>query len=132
MILEGIVSLITAPDSPVFALIGNRIYPEVLPNNPVLPAVTYYVSGGSAEPTFESSGMQKLRVHFDSNGDTYGSTIAVREALRKLLNGYRGLLSDGTFVMNTQYLGPIDAPYGQKVRQFRHGAEFYLYYNFED
>jgi hypothetical protein len=132
MILEGIVSLIMAQGSGVSALIGSRVYPELLPENPQLPAITYYISGGTAEPTFEGSGMQKLRVHFDCHALTYGQAIAAREALRKLLNGAQGLLPDGTFLGNAQYIGPVDSPFGRTARQFRLGAEFYLFYNFND
>lgn len=130
MILEGFFAL-CMQDADISALIGSRLYPELLPENPTLPAATYYVAGGNAEPTFDTSGLQQIRIHVDAHALTYKDAVAVRQAFKKLLNGYRGVLPDAdqTFLELGLYIGPTDSPFGRTARQFRLGGEFYLKFN---
>jgi hypothetical protein len=126
----GIYSLLTA-NAGLSALIGTRVYPIMLPEAPTLPAIRFQYVGGSSEPTFDTSGMQKLRVQFDCMGADPDSADAVRTAMYGL-NGYSGLLSDGTLLQNFDLLGPGIDFFDSDARQFRCMVEFYLWFNFAD
>lgn len=134
MIQTGIFSLITGFPG-VAALIGTRCYPVTLPENPTLPALRYQFAGGSSEPTFETSGMQKARIQFDAFAETADAAIALRDALigtqgSPALNGYRGFLGDGTYLQEAQLVGPGTDYFETDPRQYRCMMEFYLEYTF--
>jgi hypothetical protein len=126
--MSGIVALLAGEET-ISGLVGNRISPILIPEGCTLPAVSYQVVGGSSAPTFNTSGMQKLRVQFDCHARHYKIADAVREALRSFLNGYYGLLADGTYLQNAEFLQPIDY-FDNDSRQYRCGLEFYLYFTF--
>lgn len=130
MILTGLVALITGTTA-WSNLAGTRLYPVTLPEAPTLPAATYHIIGGTSEPTFETSGMQKLRVQFDHYGNTYAAANQLREATRTLLNGYQGTLSDDTVLQNANLIQSVDF-FENDARQYRCMSEFYLYFDFND
>jgi hypothetical protein len=114
-------------------IIGGRLTPVLLPEDSVLPAMVYHLIGGRSAPTFSGSGAQVLRVQFDAyssaTSGTYDQAASAREALRCLLNGYSGMLSDGTELQAAELIQSIDF-FENDARQFRCMSEFYLYFNF--
>lgn len=128
MIQIGIFSLLTGFPG-VAALVGTRVIPVTLPEPPILPALTYQFAGGSSQPTFETSGMQKQRVQFDCWGQSYDDAASLRAALIAALNGYQGALSDGTYLQNAELLQSMDF-FENEARQYRCMVEFYLWYDF--
>lgn len=125
----GIFSLITG-DANVGQLNGTRVYPILLPEAATLPAIRYQFAGGSSEPTFETSGMQKLRVQFDCFGLDPDSADVLRSTLIKALNGHVGALSDGTYLQNADLIQSVDY-FENDARQYRCMVEFYLYFDFQ-
>ncbi|MBP4051998.1 DUF3168 domain-containing protein [Chromobacterium violaceum] len=89
MIGAAIVELLAAPS--VAALVGDRVYPVELPDEPVLPAVAYQVigerprRGGKRIPGLRSSSLQLSIVAAD-----YDAAYAVAWAVRRQLEGWRG------------------------------------------
>lgn len=130
MLAAGIYALL-AGEATISALVGNRITPVRLPIGSAMPALTYSFIGGSSEPTFETSGMQKVRIQFDAFGDSHNDAAAVREALRKFLNGFRGPLSDGTRIQNFDLIQAMDFD-EQYSRNFRCMQEMYCMFTFPD
>ena len=53
------------------ALVGTRVYPLRVPQNPTLPAVTYQRSGGSNEDTHDQSTAHSPRIQFTCWAATY-------------------------------------------------------------
>jgi len=125
----GLFSLLSG-FSGITALAGTRFYPITVPENPTLPAIRYLYVGGSSDPTFETSGLQKLRIQFDCLGATADDADALRTALIQALNGYRGALSDGTYLQLADLLGPGTDFFDNDARQYRCIVEFYLYFDF--
>jgi|SRR5450756_2474374 len=130
MLSEGITALLKG-DPAVSGMVGGRVFPVTTPPAVTLPAVTYHVVGGSSDPGLSTSGMQKVRVQFDVFSESYKAASAVREAIRRLLNGYIGQLGDGTFLLNVELIQGIDF-FEQDPREFRCMSEFYFYFNFID
>jgi hypothetical protein len=124
MLHVGIVALTTG-DAGVSALVGNNVMPVLLNEGCALPALTFQLAGGRSDPTFATSGMQRARYQFDAHGKTYASCAAVMAALRTLLDGFVGTLTDGTRVLNCEWIQQIDH-YDYEPLQFRISAEFYF------
>jgi hypothetical protein len=124
--MDGIATLLWA-DAGFRAASPGGIMPTVLPQRAALPATTWMVAGGSSSPTFETSGLQKLRIQFDHHASDQAGANAARNALRNALEGYRGTLTDGTFLQWAEWLQPLDF-FDNEPRQFRCAQEFYLYF----
>lgn len=128
MLSVGLYALL-AGEATISALVGTRIEPIELSIAQTMPALTYKFVGGSGEPTFTTSGMQKVRVEFNSFGTTHLQADTLREAIRKFLNGFRGALSDGTVLQNADHIQDLDF-FEQYSREFRCMSEFYLFFVF--
>ena len=90
-----------ANDPTVSGLCGTRVYPVKLPDSPTLPAVTYQGISTNPDSTMDGpSGFVEVRLQFDCWGETYGDAKTLQDAVRLALDGYTGLLSDGTAVFN--------------------------------
>jgi hypothetical protein len=71
-------------------LVGDRIYPEHLPQNPTCPAVTYFQVGGPRDHSLAgSSGLAVTRWQVDVWAPTYIEAKAVAEEVRLALDSYR-------------------------------------------
>jgi len=130
VIQAGIFNLLSQNTS-IAALIGSRIYPVLLPEDPTLPAMTYHTIGGASMPTLSTSGQQRMRMEFDCWGATYDDAATLRVTLIAALNGYRGTLSDGTTVLDTQLVGPGTDFFEDAPRTFRCLCEFYVFSNLQ-
>jgi hypothetical protein len=98
MMIDGLIIRLTL-DTGVAALIGGRVYENVLPRGYTLPAVAVHAYGGTQET--QMSGPVDVRVdqvQFDSYGLTAASARAVIEAIRSALISFTGALPEGTFV----------------------------------
>ena len=95
---EGLYSRLTGYAG-LSALIGTRLYPEVLPEGVTLPAVTYQIV--SLADTADAAGGDNLmdtnRVQLTSYAATKAAAANVDRQIRAAINGYRG--SMGTVVI---------------------------------
>lgn len=112
-IVEGLRTFLLA-DATLAGLIGTRVYPMILPQNPTLPAVTYQVIDGTSDVTTDGpTGLANPRIQIDCWGATYGAMVPVFEAVRKRLNGYRGAAGgvtvQGIFLVRQRDLYDYDA-----------------------
>jgi hypothetical protein len=99
--LTGLVDLISS--NPDFTDTTSGLYPMLLPEGTSL-GTTWRVVGGSSDPTFTTSGPQRLRIEFDCYATSYAAADALRSVIRTILDGYQGLLSDGTFLQNCIFI----------------------------
>lgn len=125
---DGLFDLITT-EATIAAIIATRMYPIVLPTDCPMPALRYSFAGGMSEPTFDTSGLQRVRVQFDCFGANQDDAMQLRWALIRFLNGYSGELIDGTVLQLAQLIQQVDF-FEQGPRQFRCMVEFYLTFNF--
>jgi len=134
MIDEGLVSLL-AGDAGVKAILASgdagSIYQMVVPEDEAqYPCIGYQFVGGASGGTFNTSGMQRSRVQLDCWAIRPEDGMHLAEAVRKALNGYQGLLSDGTYLSNAVLIHPGVDLFSDQSRFFRRMLEFYLLYNF--
>lgn len=74
-------------------LTSTRIYPYKLPQNPIMPAITYQRVSTSRYHTHDTSGASGLarpRFQFDCYASSYLGAKQLVEALRGVLEGFNG------------------------------------------
>lgn len=80
-------------DAAIVELISNRLYPDKLPQNPVLPAITYQrVSTGRyhTHDTSGGSGLARPRFQFDCYATSRLAAKNLVNVLRASLEGFNG------------------------------------------
>jgi Protein of unknown function (DUF3168) len=125
---EGLWSLLST-SAQVSSLCGTRIYPEVRPTDAKLPLIEMKEISGIGRQTWDTSGMQRDRYQFDCYAKTKGAAVVLRDAVRQVLNGYRGRLSDGTFLDNAWVINRVSG-FQDDPRIYISTIEFYVLYNF--
>ncbi len=77
------------------AIVGNRIYPVLLPQDVTFPAVTYQRISTVREYAQEGpSGLAHPRFQFSCWAETYEEAKAVAEQIRFALSGYKGTINN--------------------------------------
>ena len=82
-------------DGTVAGLVGQRVYPLVLPTRAALPAVVYQrISGVRVASHDGPSELARPRFQFACIGSTYAGAKTVANAVRTALDGYSGTVSE--------------------------------------
>lgn len=92
---ESVIYTLLTGNAGVTALVGAKIYPGRLPQNTVMPAISYeLVSGHEILPINAQAGgvLLRSRVQVTVLAKSYAETKAVHEAARKALLFQRGLI----------------------------------------
>lgn len=72
-------------------LVGTRMYPGKMPQEPTLPLLVYQrVSGPREHDMNGAAGIANPRIQIDAWATTYAGTKALATAVRKRLDGYSG------------------------------------------
>lgn len=129
---EAIVSILLA-DLNLVALIGNRVYPNYVPQGAAVPAVTYQRISGPRDHTFDGpSGLVKSRYQLNSWADTYGDMESVADAVRIAMDGFSGTIG-GRVIQNIESDDETDTPVIKpgvdKLRRMGSGMDFNIHYN---
>jgi len=96
---EGIAAFLIA-DATIHAVVADRIYPMMMPQNVTLPCLTYQRISTPRIITHDSSGatgdLTNPRFQFDAWGATQKSTKLISDALRAVLHGKTGAMGGVT------------------------------------
>lgn len=93
-ILEAIAHLLKHTTA-VAQIVGDRIYPEVLPQNPTYPAIVYHVIATDPDHTQDGpSGYTRKLVQFDYVARTAAEVEAISRAVRIAMDGLKGLIGE--------------------------------------
>lgn len=123
MIEDGLYSLLSS-NADVAALCGTRIYPLILPADPVLPCITYQRISTVPQYTMDGpTGFITARVQIDLWADSYSSAKALASAVQAVLDGFTGTLSNGVLVLDIRIDGALDA-YEKDARLYREQTDF--------
>ncbi len=117
-------------DSTLGGLIGTKIYPIVLPQDPIFPAITYqWISGDRLYSLSGPSGLSGPRIQFDCWAKTYAASEGLFEALRKRLDGYRGQMGSapGHTVQGVFFANEVDL-YEAEIDVYRRSVDFMIHY----
>lgn len=76
----------------VSGLIGSRLYPQLIPENAVMPAMAYQVVSLTDDPLAHDGaiGIVTRTYQFTCQADRYNETQAMTAALRNALHGFSG------------------------------------------
>lgn len=78
-------------DAEITAMIGDRVYPVNLPQNGLLPAVTYRVISDMTEYNMEGpAGLARPRFQVTAWGETYDDVVALAKLVETRLSGFSG------------------------------------------
>lgn len=93
-------------DPGIAAVVGTRVYPQVLPQNPTLPALTYQVVGNPRRPVNLASPntLATARVQITAHSKRLGECEPLAEAVRQALQGFTGRLGGLNFVVVSSIL----------------------------
>ena len=123
MIALGIAKLLSG-DARFTAVAPGGIFPLLLPDTAKLTAATYQVISSVNQYTLDGSLHQvTARIQLDAWAKDYSPCAAVREAIRSVLDEFRGSLPDGTLVLNTWLADERDV-YEEQGFLFRASADW--------
>lgn len=90
---QGLMALL-ADDAAVSALVGERIRPHVAPQTDAFPLVTYRRKSAKHEHHMHgASGLCIAEVEITAYAKSYAEVIALREAIRRRIDGFRGIVT---------------------------------------
>lgn len=89
------------------ALVGNRIYPLVIPQNPTYPAVAYSRVSRVYEKDLSGTAWNQSRMQFSVYARKYSDAKAVVEQIRAAFRDYRGKIN-GIDVMLADISNEVD------------------------
>lgn len=128
MSLEAIRALLLA-DPGVAALVGPRVYPNALPLNATMPAVTLQEISGNQDVNQDGpSDPSETRIQIDCWARDMAVAAAVREAIKVKLNGFAGLAAGmplhGVFLAGKRTSYELDTKlHGASMDFMVHAAE---------
>jgi len=128
LIQAGFIALLKN-DSATSALIGAKIFQGATPPDLTqYPCASFKLVGGSGNPTFRTSGVNRQRVEFNGHATDYPTADAIRTAITNALDGWTQKLDDGTNVITTLQANPGTDFEPGEARIFRCMVEFYVLY----
>lgn len=111
-------------DPTIFALVGDRIYPTILPQNADLPAIVYGRVGGRTEhrPQAQTSGQTRnFTVSVQAHGSNYDQADAVEVAVYNRFEQY-------TDALKCRPLGETTDQYDPDTKQFITASDYSCWY----
>lgn len=114
-------------DSTVAGLVGARIYPLVLPQNPTLPAIVYQRISAPPDPLSLDGpgGRLRTRVQLGLWASTWSGSRTLAAAVREVLHGWSGI-GDGQDVMLIAEANETD-DYEPETKLYRVVADYYVH-----
>ncbi len=108
MTLGKYLRLLLTSDAGVAALAGSRVYTEVLPQSPTVPAAVFTeVAGGDDYALDGPTGAGSRRVQVDAWAKTRAEATELALALQAVLSGHTGaaggLEVEGVFLLNERW-----------------------------
>ena len=128
----SLVSLLES-DGEVSGLVDSRVYPATITQSASLPAITYQQITGPRDETMSGpSGLVESRWQFNCWARTYGESRFVADAVRRVLDGYRGTVNT-IVIQRIQFEDEGDIPIipaGVEVaKRFAKRLDFVIWYN---
>ena len=113
------------------ALVSNRIYPMIMPQDVALPAVTYQKISGERMHTLQTDpGVASPRFQFNCWGSSYSSAKAVAVKVKDALKDFTGTLGGAGGVTVLRVVGPEDEldDYDAETETFRTILDFFIWH----
>lgn len=94
---EAVLRVALTSDPDVGALVGTKVYPVVAPAEATYPFVTWRRVQVQRQQTLANPmGVPKVTIDYSIYGATYDQARQVADAMRQVLDGYRGTVDNTT------------------------------------
>jgi hypothetical protein len=114
--------------SDLVALVGTRIYPDVMDDPPVYPSVTFQkVGGGAARRALTSPGLTHATMQVSTWAQSRAEAVRIASAVRKALDRKRKITVAGVPVDDCFYEDDVDL-YDPDVKVFFNHMSFTIHY----
>ncbi|OFJ49599.1 hypothetical protein BA896_012710 [Janthinobacterium lividum] len=112
----------------VVALVGQRVYFDVMADNSLLPALTIQKLGGdSARGAQKNPGLDSAQFQVSTWAKSRVETVIISSQVRKAIDRVRELVIDGTLVNDCFYEGDVDL-YDSETKIFFNQMTFNIHY----
>ena len=110
------------------ALVGPRIYPDIMPDNPVYPAVTFQkLSGKSERGAVVDPALMQAVFQVSSWGRSRMEAASVASAVRAALDRVRKITLTGVVIDDVFYENDVDL-FDNDTRTYFNHCSFKIYY----
>lgn len=110
------------------ALVGDRIYPNELPDPPVYPSVTFQkVGGAGARGATSNPGLMRASFQVSTWARSPDDVVAIAAQVRKALDRKRKLIVAGVPVDDCFYVDDVDSSDSTEKVSFNH-MSFTIHY----
>ena len=116
-----------AADATIASLVGTRIYPTRLPQNPAFPAMTYSQIAGPQIATLE--GCVAHNPHFQINcfSETYLTALQLADAVEDSINLFMGVMNSEEIVSASIKMNREDI-FEENVDDYRVALDFSIWH----
>lgn len=122
MTVEDLTTFLTA-SAPLTAVIGGRVYPQLLPQHATLPAIVYsQIHSDSPNTLDKATGFLIDSFQFACMGKTYFDAKTTARTLSDLLDGFAGTMGSST--MQGCFKTSERDSYDNETLQFRTDLDF--------
>ena len=112
----------------VTALVGQRIYFDVMPDNPTHPTVTIQKLGGaSARGSVKNPGLESAQMQVSVWARSRADTVVIVKLVRAAIDRVRQVLLDGVWVSDCFYESDVDL-YDSETKTFFNHMTFHIHY----
>lgn len=124
--IEHFIFQLLSNDAGVAAIVESRIYPVLLPQNPVWPCVGYNVEHGQEGKTFDGQGTaQEANVEIDCWSENHAGMLDLFEAVKAALKNYSGTLAGVT--VDAIYINSTLPMFEDSVEKYRYSISLSLF-----
>lgn len=117
--------------APIRDVVGDRVYPSVLPDKATLPAIVYQVVSNLQEFTYQQAvPLRQPRIQIDGWARSRLETERIENAVAAALVGYRGPMGDVTYTAGWALENSTDL-FEQETRLYRISLDFRGWYGVE-
>jgi len=110
MVIEEAVVYHCKNDAAVAAIIGSRVYPNVIPQDASLPAIAYQIISRPGAMAHDGPpGYAWPRIQFTAQADDYDQVVDLINKIRQAFDGFSGLMGgvggvtiEGAFVQDVR------------------------------
>lgn len=122
MSAENAIATVLQADAAVTALVGTRIYPLKMPQNPTLPAIVHQRISTTPDMLAEGPGFAPMRVQLSLWASSFDGARALAAAVVGVLHGYHGPIGIGG--LRLARLLNLTDDYEPETKLFRVIADF--------
>lgn len=122
MLGEAIFAHLTSAPS-VSALVASRVYPVMLPQDPVLPCITYQMIAEPRVHALDGASAPSPYVQLDCWATTYFAAGGLADAVSGVLDSFRGTLGGSLYVSACRQRSRREL-YEPETKEFRISLDF--------